>query len=97
MKKYVFEAKKKLLDRPSQPNYLFAPPASVTFIADDETTALERADKALTEQYLGTGVLLSDLHLVRCDELPVDWNYGYGDERVWGDDITDMVGNAQIR
>lgn len=97
MKKYTFEAKKKLLDRPSQPDYLFVAPASVTVLADDESTALERADKALTEQYFGTGVLLSDIHLVRCDELPEDWSYGYGDERVWGDGITDPVGDAQIR
>jgi len=84
MKKYIYEAGQKLLDRPTQNNYLFVPTVKITVIAENETEAIEKADRELTKEYLGTGIWLYDLHLVRSYELPVDWSYGYGDERGTG-------------
>ena len=84
MIKYVYEASKRQWEKPTEPKYRFCAPATVTVLAENETEAIEKADKALTEQYLGTGVILQDLHLVQTLPLAVDWNYGYGEDRGTG-------------
>ena len=84
MKKYFYEADRKQWEKPTEPKYVFCPPISVIVCAEDETEALELADKKLTEEFFGTGALPQDLHLVKCVELPSDWNYGYGDGRGLG-------------
>ena len=84
MKKYVYEAARRQWEKPTEPKYRFCAPATVTVCAENETEAIEKADKKLTEEFFGTGVVLQDLRLVQTTELPVDWNYGYGDARGTG-------------
>lgn len=84
MKKYIYEAARVQWEKPTEPKSRFCAPATVIVYAEDETEAIQMADKQLTDAYLGTGVLLQDLHLVDSCDLPVDWNYGYGDERGTG-------------
>ena len=84
MKKYVYEAARRQWEKPTEPKYRFNAPAIVTVCADSETEAIEKADRQLTAEYFGTGVVLQDLRLVKTIDLPVDWNYGYGDDRGTG-------------
>ena len=81
MKKYYYEAKKLLLDRPTEPNYLFCAPARTWVIAENEEQALELARKSLVQEYHGSGIALNEPYLTKVVDLPVDWNYGYGDDR----------------
>jgi hypothetical protein len=99
MKKYVYEASKKQWEKPTEPKYLFCPPAQVTVYADSEEEALVLAQAKLKAEYAGTGFLLGEAKLVAAHELPVDWSYGYGDERKSGPTgtIGDLVGNHVIR
>lgn len=99
MKKYVYEAAKRQLEKPTEPLYMFCPTAKVTVYAGTEEEARVLAEAKLHELHDGTGVVLSEANFVRCDELPVDWSYGYGDERKSGDtaSIGDLVGNHVIR
>lgn len=84
MKKYVYEASKKQLEKPTEPNYMFCSTTKVTVYAETEDAAQAMAEAKLHELHDGTGVVLSEARFVRCDELPADWNYGYGDERKSG-------------
>lgn len=99
MKKYVYEASKKQLEKPTEPKYIFCHTSQVIVYAETDEEALVLAEAKLRARNHGTGVVLSPAKLVRCDELPVDWSYGYGDERKTGDtaSIGDLVGNHVIR
>ncbi len=81
MKKYVFEAAKKQLDRTTESLYEFCPPATITICAAKKNDALKKAKAALHDKYVGTGFVLGEVKLVSENDLPVDWNYGYGDKR----------------
>lgn len=86
MKKYVFEATKKQWEKPTELKQYFVKPASVIVYAETEDKAKELAAEKLACQYRGSGTILGEVRFVRCDELPVDWSYGYGDECIPGDD-----------
>lgn len=86
MKKYVFEATKKQWEKPTELKQYFVKPASVIVYAETEEEAKKLATEKLACQYYGSGTILGEAHFVRCDELPVDWSYGYGDERTSGSD-----------
>lgn len=99
MKKYYFQAQKKQLEKPTEPSYVYCAPAKCFVLAGNEAEAAVLAEKKLREMYHGTGVVLGKAELTKCAELPVDWSYGYGDERKSGDtaSIGDLVGNYVIR
>ena len=78
MKKYHFTAEKKQWEKPTEPKYVFCPPAGVTVSAETEDEARALAEKKLRERYLGTGVLTGRLNLKGCTDPAADWNYGYG-------------------
>ncbi len=99
MKKYYFQAQKKQLEKSTEPCYVCCAPAKCFVFAESEAEAAVLAEKKLTGQYYGTGTVLGKPVLTKCAELPVDWSYGYGDERKSGDtaSIGDLVGNHVIR
>ena len=99
MKKYMFEAYRKQLEKPTEPRYIFNTSAKVTVYAEDEEEAKILAADKLSEEYYGTGIALGEPILSGCWDLPVDWSYGYGDERKSGptETIGDLVGNNVIR
>lgn len=99
MKKYYFQAQKKQLEKPTESAYVYCAPAKCFVLAENEAEAAVLAGKKLREMYHGTGVVLGRAELTKCVELPVDWSYGYGDERKSGDtaSIGDLVGNHVIR
>ena len=85
MKKFYFELDKKQLEKPTEPKYMFCAPARAWAIAETEEEARAAAMEKLNAKYHGTGMYLGrDLRLTKAVELPVDWNYGYGDERAEG-------------
>ena len=85
MKKYFFELDKKQLEKPTEPMYVFCAPARVWAMAESEEEARALALEKLNAKYHASGVYLGkDLRLTKAAELPVDWNYGYGDERLAG-------------
>ena len=84
MKKYIFEATKKQWEKPTESKQYLCAAARVAVFAEDEAEALELAKKKFRCKYLATGTILGEIRLVDCKELPVDWNYGYGDERKEG-------------
>lgn len=89
MKKYYFEADKKQWEKPTEPKYMFCATAKVVVTAETQAAAKKLAKEKLREKYHGTGVLLGEPRLTKTAELPVDWSYGYGDER--------RAGNARDR
>ena len=95
-RKYLFEAAKTLAERSYPGPYQFVAPAQVLVLASDETEAREKAAAKLKKAWQGTGVQLGELKLVRSDALPVDWSYGYGDDRKTGS-VSDLVGQSLIR
>lgn len=99
MKKYYFNAQKKQLEKPTEPLYVNCAPATCWVIAENEAEALELAEKKFRAKYHGSGTVLGKPVMTKCVELPVDWSYGYGDERRSGstDEIGDLVGNNVIR
>ena len=99
MKKYQFEAYRKQLEKPTEPKYIFNTTAKVFVIAQDEAEAKVLAEDKLREEYYGSGIALGEPILSGCWELPVDWSYGYGDDRKSGatETIGDLVGNNVIR
>ena len=86
MKKYYFEANKKQLEKPTEPLYVFCAPARVWAVAETEEEARAAAAEKLNAKYHGTGALLDDEHLrlTKSADLPVDWSYGYGEDRGTG-------------
>lgn len=99
MKKYVFEAAKKQWEKPTELKQYFVKTAEVIVYAETEEEAKKLAEEKLCRKYRGSGTILGEVRFVRCDELPVDWSYGYGDERKSGDTagIGDLTGNNVIR
>lgn len=99
MKKYFYEAQKKQLEKPTEPLYVYCAKARCVVCAENEAEAEVLAAKKLQEKLCGKGVVLGKLVLTKCTELPVDWSYGYGDDRKSGDtaSIGDLVGNHVIR
>ena len=99
MKKYYFEAAKKQLEKPTESNYVYCATAKCWVYAENETEAAKLASEKLHAANDGTGVVLGTPVMTKCAELPVDWSYGYGDERKSGDtaSIGDLVGNYVIR
>ena len=100
MKKYFYEADKRLKEKAYQ-SYarVHTMPAVIIVYAESEKDAEKLAREKLRAIYQGSGVLLENFRLARCADVPVDWSYGYGDERRSGDTdgIPDTVGNSQIR
>lgn len=85
MKKYFFEVGKLQLEKPTEPNYMFCAPARTWVFAASEDEARVLAAEKLRGRYHGVGTLLGqDLRLTKTVDLAVDWNYGYGDERLTG-------------
>lgn len=99
MKKFVFEAAKKQWEKPTEPKYVFCCTAKATVIAEDEAKAKALAEEKLKKEYCGSGTILGEVKFVASYDLPVDWSYGYGDQRKSGDtaSIGDLVGNHMIR
>lgn len=99
MKKYYYEASKKLLDRSTEPLYVHCTTAKCWVIAESEAEAEKLACAKLHAKYDCTGTVLGKLTLTKSAELPIDWSYGYGDERKSGDTaaLGDLVGNNVIR
>lgn len=99
MKKYVYEAFRKQLEKPTEPKCVFNATAKTIVYANDEAEAKILAEDKLAEAYAGTGIVLGEALLVSVSELPVDWSYGYGDDRRSGPtgEIGDLVGNNVIR
>lgn len=99
MKKYFYEAQKKQLEKPTEPFYVYCAPAKCFVTAESEEEAAVLAQKKLTEQYQGTGVVLGKPVLTKVADLPVDWSYGYGDERKSGDvgDTVALLSGSVIR
>ncbi|MBQ8974867.1 MAG: hypothetical protein IJ072_03970 [Oscillospiraceae bacterium] len=84
MKKYIFEADKSQLEKPTEPKYIFCKSAQVTVCAETQDEAASLAAKKLREKYLGSGTVLGSVRLVAEYDLPADWSYGYGDGRGTG-------------
>ena len=99
MKRYVYEADRKQWEKPTEPKYICCATAKAVVIAETEEEAKALAEKKLHDKYYQTGILLGEARKLREDELPVDWSYGYGDERKSGltKDLGDLVGNHVIR
>lgn len=99
MKKFFFEAAKTQWEKPTEHKYLFCATAKTIVYAENEEEARVLAEEKLREEYYGTGILLGKVKLMDIESLPVDWSYGYGDERRSGStsDIGDLVGNNVIR
>lgn len=79
MKKYVFEAPRRQLEKPTEPKYVFCTAARTIVLAETEEEARLLAQRDLDKMYRGSGVALGELRCVSAVELPVDWNYGYGE------------------
>lgn len=85
MKKYFFEVDKKQLEKPTEPKYVFCAPARVWAVAETEDEARVLAAEKLRAKYYGSGTLLGrDLRLTKAVDTAVDWNYGYGEDRLAG-------------
>lgn len=99
MKKFIYEAAKKQLEKPTEPKYIFCSTSKVTVYAETEQEAKALAEAKLHKVNDATGVVITEAKLVGSYDLPVDWSYGYGDERKSGNtaEIGDLVGNHVIR
>ena len=84
MKKYIYEANRRQLNRPTEPLHIFCPAARTAVYAETEEEALALAKQKLRKQYLGSGILLGEVRLVKSVDLAIDWNYGYGEGRGTG-------------
>lgn len=84
MKKYIYEAAKKQLEKPTEPKYICCTTAKTWAVAETEAEAAELACAKLHAKYDGSGVVLGELKLIAEYDLPVDWSYGYGDDRKSG-------------
>lgn len=97
--KYIFEADKRQLEKPTEPKYVSCAPARVSVYAGSEAEAKTLALKAFREKFAGTGVVLGEAVLVESHAAPEDWSYGYGASRKSGRTGTlgDLVGKNIIR
>ena len=99
MKKFYYEAQKKQLEKPTEAAYVSCATAKTWVVAETEAEAAVLAAKKLHEKFDGSGVVLGAVVLTKSADLPVDWSYGYGDERKSGCtcSIGDLCGNYVIR
>ena len=99
MKKYFFEAQKKQLEKPTEPLYVSCGSAKCHVMAETEEEAYALAEKKLSEQYYATGVVLGRIVLTKAADEPIDWNYGYGDDRREGDAaaMSELISKNVIR
>ncbi len=99
MKRYVFEAPKTQLEKPTEPKYVFCPAARVSVLAENEAQAKRLAEEKLAEAFAGTGVILGEPRLTESYPQPEDWSYGYGADRKSGrtGSIGDLTGKNVIR
>ncbi len=99
MKKYLFEAARFQLEKPTEPKSLFCTTAKAAVYAEDQASAQALAQEKLRKEYYGTGVRLGQVRYVAEYDLPVDWSYGYGSARKSGPtrELGDLVGNHVIR
>lgn len=99
MKKYIFEVDKIQWEKPTEPKYIFCAPAKAAVIAESEAEGKALAEAELRARFYGSGVLLGQVRLSASYDLPVDWSYGYGDDRRSGltGQIGDLAGNNVIR
>lgn len=97
--KYIFEADKCQLEKPTERRYVSCAPARVSVFAASEAEAKALALKAFREKFAGTGVILGEASLIESYAAPVDWSYGYGSGRKSGKTGTlgDLVGKNVIR
>ena len=84
MKKYFFEATKKQWEKPTEPKQYLCATAKVTVCAENLRKAKVLAADELHKTYPAVGTVIGELRLIGEAELPVDWNYGYGDGRKKG-------------
>lgn len=98
MKKYYFEAAKKQLEKATEPYYICCAKAQTWVMAENAEEAAKLACAKLHAKYDGTGVVLGEVTYVAEYDLPVDWSYGYGDQRKSGAtaDLGDLFGNNLI-
>lgn len=99
MKKYIFEADKKQLEKPTEPKYMFCHTAQALVCAETEEEAKKLAEAKLCKENCGTGIVWSEVRLVASYDLPIDWSYGYCCERQSGpfESIKNPCGNNVIR
>ena len=99
MKRFVFEASKAQLEKPTEPKYVFCTTARSIVLAETEEEARLLAERDMRKMYRGSGVALGEARCVSVDELPEDWNYGYGDGRRAGsdDDKAGLIARYVIR
>ena len=99
MKKYYYEAQKKQLEKESEPFYICCSKTRCWVIAEDEAEAEKLAYAELRAKNHATGAVFGKLVMTKCVELPVDWSYGYGENRKSGCTacVGDLVGNDVIR
>lgn len=99
MKVFYCEAQYKQLEKPTEPLYLYNMAHKCKVFAESEAEALELAEKKLHAAHDGTGVWLGKVVITKSAQLPVDWSYGYGEERRSGCTckIGDLVGSSVIR
>lgn len=98
MRKYIFEAAKKQLEKPTELKYICCTTAKTWVVAEDEAEAAKLACAKLHAKYDGCGVVLGEVKLIADYDLPVDWSYGYGDARKSGAtaELGDLFGNHII-
>ena len=84
MKKYYCEATKKQWEKPTEPKQFLCATAKTWVIADSEEEAIKLATAKLDDKYHGSGSILGEARITKVTDLPVDWNYGYGDGRKSG-------------
>ncbi len=80
MKKYYCEARKKQLEKPTEPQYVFCTTAKCFVLAENDDDAREKAAAEFHEMYYGTGVVLGEIRITKSVELPVDWSYGENED-----------------
>ena len=99
MKKYFYEADRRQWEKPTEPKYIFNTTAKTWVIAETEEEAKALAQAKLNAAYYGSGCLIGEARLTKTAALPVDWSYGYGDDRKSGAtaELGDLVGNHVIR
>ena len=97
--KYIFEADKCQLEKPTERKYVLCAPARVSVYAASEAEAKTLALKAFRQKFAGTGVILGEASLIESYAAPEDWSYGYGSGRKSGKTGTlgDLVGKNVIR
>ena len=99
MKKYYFKAVRKQLEKPTEPLYANCAAARCWVHAESEEEAYAKAAEKFQAEYAGSGMAVGEPVLTKSAELPVDWNYGYGDERqfVGAKEAEGWFGKEEIR